>query len=691
MCKHTITGWLISGLLLFSQYINAQTNTPSEWEEAATEIVESGDEEEKDWSSSLQDLSYLKENPFNLNRITKEQLELFPFLTELQIEHFLYYIYVNGAMKTIYELQLVEDWDRQTIQYILPYVFVGEPETKKRMLRWRDYWKYGRNECIGRFDIPLYLKEGYKHPIDNLLTNHVTKESKRYLGAPYATTLRYSFHYKDELYAGLTASKDAGEPFFNSVNNKGYDAYSFYFLAHNLGKIKTLAIGNYRLNFGEGIVINSDYSLGKSVSIATLSSKSTGIKRHSSSDEYNYFQGVATTLQFKDVQLSAFYSHRTLDGKVSDGILTTIKKDGMHRLPADFERKNAAIMQLVGTNLSYSMNRFKVGLTAIYYFLNKEYIPESRPYNYYNIQGKCFYNVGINYKYRWKKFAFEGETALSVGGGKATMNTVSFSPISGYQLLILQRYYAKDYKALYARSICEGTGVQNENGYYMGIEAKPIKYWKFFAYADFFYFPWLRYGVSAPSSGFDGLIQVTYTPRTNLMLSVTYQHKVKDKDYTLQEEKKKEVRPYNQQRLKCQFGYQMSENLFFKTSLHWSWSGVKDAPAEHGTLFMQSLSYRFAKLPFCIDSYYGMFDTSNYSVRISAYEKGLLYALSVPSFYGKGVRFALNMRYDISRKMMMMLKFGQTRYTDRDMIGTGLECIESNVKSDINILFRCKF
>ena len=50
--------------------------------------------------------------PVDLNRAARQQLEQFPFLSDIQIEHLLAYIYVHGQMKTLYELQLIEDMDR---------------------------------------------------------------------------------------------------------------------------------------------------------------------------------------------------------------------------------------------------------------------------------------------------------------------------------------------------------------------------------------------------------------------------------------------------------------------------------------------------------------------------------------------------------------------------------------------------
>ena len=71
--------------------------------------VNNDDEEELNWENVIEELSERIQQPVNLNSATKEQLEQFPFLTDIQIENLLAYVYINGQMQTIYELQLVEE------------------------------------------------------------------------------------------------------------------------------------------------------------------------------------------------------------------------------------------------------------------------------------------------------------------------------------------------------------------------------------------------------------------------------------------------------------------------------------------------------------------------------------------------------------------------------------------------------
>lgn len=104
----------------------AQNATLSLWEENLEQL--SADEEERNWEDELEVLSARLQEPVNINAATKRQLEEFPFLTDIQIENILAYVYINGQMQTLYELQLVAEMDRQTIELLLPFVCIKTVE-----------------------------------------------------------------------------------------------------------------------------------------------------------------------------------------------------------------------------------------------------------------------------------------------------------------------------------------------------------------------------------------------------------------------------------------------------------------------------------------------------------------------------------------------------------------------------------
>lgn len=659
------------------------------WEDVATQLSGETEEGTVHWETTWEELTELHENPINLNAATKEQLERIPFLSDRLIENILYYLYKYGPMLTEKELMMVEDMDRQTMRSLLPFICFQIPDKEDNKLDLRRVLEYGKQELSIRVDMPLYTKEGYKiHSPETLEKN----PNKQYLGSSYYHNLRYSFRYKDRVYVGLTAEKDAGEPFFRGQNRKGYDFYSPYLFIRKIGKINALAIGNYRLSYGFGLVMNTDFGMGKTVALATLGNRGKGIKKHSSTDEYNYFQGIAVSYRLANRWTwDAFYSYRKMEGTVDDRFIRSLKKDGYHRLVREFEKKNALTNQLTGSNLTYNGKYCELGLTAVYNVFNKPLNPEQKYYNTHYPRGKSFYNVGGNYKFFWKRFSLWGETAIDKCGAVATMNLLRYSPSGNTQWIVMNRYYDKQYQALYARSVGEGSTVQNESGIYIGLETNLLKYIRMTCYGDFFRFPWKRYLVSeAGTQGMDGLIQLSYSPTYELGMFIRYRYKNKEKDFTSTDQSKQTI-PYVQHKFRYQLNYSLKNQLLLKTILDCVRAGYRGQSLSSGWLVSQSLSYKPASWPVQMDVSGAWFHTDNYDTRITLYEKSLLYAFSMPSFYGKGTRLAVNVRYAFNPHVILQAKYARTHYCDRHTIGSGLEQIAGNEKSDLYFQLRLKF
>ena len=420
----------------------AQNTTVSLWEENLEQL--SMDGEERNWEDELEELSRRLQEPININVATKRQLEEFPFLTAFQIEHLLAYVYVHGQMQTVYELQLVEGMDKRTIELLLPFICIKSVENKSGYPSLKKILKYGKQEILTRMDVPLYARKGY---------------DKNYLGPAVYHSLKYDFRYGDYLQMGIVGEKDAGEPLFALQNKKGYDYYSFYCLLKTSGRLKSLALGNYKLSFGQGLVLSTDFRLGKTFSMSTSEYRTGGIRKHSSTDEYNYFRGVAATMELlRCLELSVFYSHRSMDGVVKNGDLT------------------------------YEKNKLKIGVTGIYYFFNHPYEPDLKKYAKYNLHGNNFYNLGVDYKYRLGKLVWVGEGAVGKQG-YALLNQLKYRLLTSYQLLLIHRYYSHDYCSFFSHSFGESGTPQNENGWYLAAEATPLEHWKFFASLDLFSFP----------------------------------------------------------------------------------------------------------------------------------------------------------------------------------------------------------
>ena len=659
-------------LVGFSTCLEAQNNTTSLLNDDLELFAMEG--EETDWENQLEDLQYLTEHPINLNTATKGQLEQFPFLSDFQIENLLAYIYLYGEMSTIYELQLVDEMDKRTIDLLLPYVCVEPVEEKEVFPSLKNILKYGKHEVQTRLDIPFYQRKAYKENI--------------YSGSPLYHSLRYQFRYSDYVQAGILGEKDAGEPFFSGHNRQGYDHYSFYFVLNKLGRIKTLALGNYRLSFGQGLILNSNFRLGKTFSLTSSQYRASGIRKHSSADEYNYFRGVASTVQLlPHLDLSLFYSNRKLDGIIENGKVTSINETGLHRTQREADRKGNFTMEMSGGNLTYEQNSWKVGVTGIYYRLDKDYLPTLAKYAKYNIQGNDFYNLSIDYRIRHRKWELIGEEAAGKQG-VATLNRLIYNLRPSYNFMLLHRYYSHDYWSLFGNSFGESSRPQNENGWYLASEIAPIAYWRFFGAIDLFSHPWWKYRISKPSQGLDAMLQATYTPRSNLSFVFNYRYKRKERDVT--GSGGETTLPTYHHRTRLRMNYE-TEKWIFRTTADFNQFQQLYYTPRYGYQFTQMIHYHAGKRrPLSLTFQGSYFHTDDYDTRVYAYERGLLNTFYSPSFSGEGFRLTAHARIDFSPRLMLLAKLGQTIYTDRNEIGSGNDLIQGKRKTDLQVQLRIK-
>ena len=82
------------------------------------------------------------------------------------------------------------------------------------------------------------------------------------------------------------------------------------------------------------------------------------------------------------------------------------------------------------------------------------------------------------------------------------------------------------------------------------------------------------------------------------------------------------------------------------------------------------------------------FETDGYNSRIYAYENDVLYSYSIPAFYDKGYRYYVTFNYDLTQKLSFWLRWAQTIYRDKTSIGSGLDEIDGNKRSEIKFQVR---
>ncbi len=674
---------LTSGNSISGQVISSATKWMEYVEEMASET-----EDEVRIETLYSDLSYITEHPFELNSVTENDLKRLPFLSEEQIKSILAYRVKYGKMLTIYELKNVEDMDFETISLLLPFVYIGDVSVDKRPFTVKNLLKYGSNDVKIRYNRCFQQKKGYGQYTDSVLEQY---PNRKYRGEPFYHSFYYSYAFDDRLQLGFVAEKDAGEPFWNAYH-KGYDYYSAHFFLRDVNKwLRSLAVGDYKISFGQGLVVSGDFTLGRNEMAAQAERRTNGFRRHYSTDEQDYFRGLASTIALKRFEISLFYSYRKLDASVDSIEVSSFKTDGLHRLKRDWDKRRIVPMQTFGGNVHYAMPNFSLGVTALSYSFGKYRIqPDPKPYNLFYFTGNSNVNVSVDYVLKAGKMKFFGETAMSSNKAVATLNAFQLKPASYISLLLLYRYYDKRYHAFFSNAFGQNSSVQNEQGVYAGMQWTPFARIRLSAYADIFRFPWLKYGVDSPSSGQEYMVRLDYNSGGSITGYIRYKQRRMEKNQTVDGGSVASILPYTQRRLRLQLLYGIGSAWTLKTAA----DGVyydEQSKKSLGWMVSQGAGWKPSSLPFQSDVYVAYFHTDDYYSRIYSYEKNILYSFSMPSFYGKGIRMSLSFRWNILERLSLSAKIGHTYYLDRDVIGTEQEEIDGHNKTDIYVLLGYKF
>ena len=666
----------LMALLAFSTAVRAQEPTSVEWlsddwmDEFADD--ETYDDEPVGMGElQLEVLNELHENRINLNTATREDLARLPFLNDQQIEEICAYIYRYAPIRSLGELAMIESLDQNRRKLLCEFVYIDETAEKEHFPSWQQIAKYGKNELLATAKIPFYERAGDKNG---------------YQGYGYKHWLRYNFQYGQYVKAGVVASQDAGEPWFSGKNSSGYDYYSYYLLLRKMGRLKTLVVGKYRLNMGMGLVMNNDFSFGKQATLQTLGRQSNFIKAHSSRSEANYLQGTAATVALiQGLDLTAFASVRKIDAILNNDSahsIATILKTGYHRTQSELDRKHNSRQTVGGANVRFFKNGFHAGATAYYATLDRELLPNKKQeYRRYYPEGKHFWNVGVDYGYINYRFSLNGETATGDCGAIATLNSASFVLNSSLSLVALQRFYSYKYYSLFANSMSEGGSVQNESGVYVGAQWQAARHLKITAYTDIAYFAWPKYQANETSHSFDNMVSAEYS-KGNFSLQARY--RLKNRQYDNEEKNGLIYKNLHRGRMILTWKNGIWTS---KTQADVAYSQYKDN--SFGTMISQTTECLVRQTRLSASLSY--FDTDDYDSRVYTYERSMLYTMSLPMFYGHGVRATLFAALKAIKNVDFIGKIGWTHYFDRDVIGSGLQKIEGRNQTDLDLQVRWKF
>ena len=665
-------------ILFASHSINAQTNDDLIIKQI--ERMSENSEGECDYSETIETYWEITDNTININSDDIEQLADLKFLNVFQIENIKKYRKDFGDILFIDELYEVEGLDTLSIETIKPLICFQSTNDDK--VRLKDIAKYGRNKIILEASQCLNKKKGY-----------IDKEG--YLGSPQRIYLRYNYSSRDKIEAGFVLEKDPGEHILSrNINDSirrllgdryysGFDFISFHAVIKDIKFIKTLAIGDYKLSFGQGLCMGSGMAFVSDG--GSLIRRNKKISASKSANETYYLRGIASTLRHNNFELSIFYSNKKTDGNVIayDSLneepleISSLQQNGLHRTFNEIIDRKAIQQQLYGLNLSYRNSKFQLGYTLHQTHLNAAINPEYRFHNTFHFRGKILSNQSIDAYYIFDRIILYGELAMSDNKGLAGLFGTTIQPTGYIEFNILYRNYAKDYQCLYSNAYANGSGTRNEKGFYLSSTISIASNWKFITNFDCHKSDWFKSTSYSPSHGYEFDAQLNYQPDKNTLLFIEYRNKEKSRN-TSNSVYQKYLTEEMTNTIRFHVSYNIMNNITLKNRVEYHFNKYED-DQHHSYLMYQDIIYNSPKA-YSIAFRYELFNAEKGSVY--TYENDILYSFGLNSLSDKGVRTYLVGKVKLWEQLQLSCKIGFTFYHDKDKISSGLETIEGNCKGD---------
>jgi len=680
LCCTLITGFLYSDFV-YSQ--DAESNR-RQVERVIEQVISDLDPEESEQQilELVELLEDLAANPLNINRAGVDQLAGIPGLTLQQAQAIVYYRENIKPYEQVEELQQAQGVGAATLEQIRPFVSLGD-----RLERGRDlflssrYWtSNSRIEAMSRVQTVLEEREGYIRP-DSL---------GGYTGSPLKLNQRYRYR-SNRISLNLTQDKDPGEPVTDLT---GFDYTSWHVAINETGYLQNLIIGDYRVSYGQGLILWNGGAFGKSSQIiGTAAKNDPGIRPYTSSQETNAFRGIAATFG-RDLQFSGFYSdRRRTASEIDENFVRFPSQTGHHRTLNERERRLNLGQITWGGRVRYQFKRGMAGISGFRNYFDRPVARGIQAYQLHQFEGQELTAYSFDFRFTAGPALIFGEAARTDNGGIGILSGSELRLINGTDIAFAYRNYSDNFQSIFGSGFGEQSSTQNEEGFYFGIQQVVGEKIQIRTYLDHFRTHAARFRNTRPTTGYDWLARVEYSPTPDLMLYAQYRFKEQEQEVESIDNFGRDIRnmsQVNRSNSRFQAEYRVLTSVRLRTRLDFVRARETINDPSYGMLLFQDLRYTpSSKLT--LDFRITLFDTDDFNSRVFQFENDLLYVMSNTMLFDQGQRTYAVVRYQPASTISIWFKAATTVYENRTIIGSGLDEIRGNRRSDIGLQIRLLF
>lgn len=646
---------LLLNTLAFCQNKELSENIMSIAEELATD--ETNPEEVSIYIEQLQELS---ENPVKINSGDESEISRLFFLSDFQQNALTEYIKTSGKIVSLYEFVNIPGFNRQTAEMVIPFISLDAKQITTRY--------------------PSRLR-------NNILTNLTIKPGEidtSFPGSQMKILSKYKF-YSGRIDGGITIEKDQGEKFLY-----GHPPLPDFFSAHlsfsGNGIIRRVIIGDFGARFGQGTNINTGIHTAPSLTAPGYMSGGEEIKPFTSTDENNFFRGVAAELAFKKLHLILLFSTSAIDATIEQSpdsigsFVSSLYTSGLHNSSSLLKKKDALTEASAGINLSYNFPRIRIGTTLSGNRFSMPVKPDTKvPENLYAFSGSGNNNISFYYSSLINRILVYGEISLNTFHDHSIVQGISLRPSDRLTINFLYTDYSRGFHSFHSNGPGFNRSGFNETALLGNFTFEAAKHLFISGGCNFSLFPWLKYRCSFPSSSVRKELRLSYTPNNDLAIDLIY--KYRSAMYNSSDGSGIEgISEVETRSFKGVARYRVNDNLSLITRIDFNYVLPS---ASSGMELSQDLKLCSGTLPLTLWFRYTLFKTANWESRIYVYENDLLNSFSIPVLAGDGSRSYIMAKWEFGKWSELRIKYAVTSTYSGNEI--------SEVKDELKVQFRIWF
>ncbi len=581
----------------------------------------------------------------NINNLDYEEAINMLKISDYQYYQLQVYIEKFGELYTIYELLTIEGFSDKDLKRLWDLVEVRPPPKVKKKLK--DYIKNGKHLFLLRYSHVLEKAVGY----DKNRNNH-------YDGSPFLITFRYEFSSFDKFGIKIAGIKDPGDCFFRGAQKYGFDRYSGSIFIKNIKLLKYAVVGDFRVNYGQGLVLGNSLFAGKGASVDGLRKFDEGLRAVAITSEGGVLRGCGFTL-----------GDAKTKGCLFAGEVTNSKYSA------------------IGAAFKHARKKFKFG--AQFAILGESHKDSSFVNKWNALTEKRIFNASIDYSTILGNQLIFGEIAINETKKLAFLQSAVLAFTPELKMGITFRHYHNGYNSALGTPFKANSLGCGETGLYFTCNSIITKRLETIFFADFYQLHYLSYRTDSPIQGIDlgTTFFIQFSRKSKVNAKYRWRNRPKNENLNIYLHR---IIDLNSHKIKIQWENKPYTFLKLKTEVNIVLNKFVDNIWKRGFLTYQDIGIMVQKPDINLNFRLAYFDTDSYEERLYAYENDLYYTFNIGSYFYRGTKYYIMVRYKI-RNFSFWIRASRTYYFDKNKVGSGLNQIDKPHKTELKAQVLMRF